>query len=118
MRKQVLSLVMVLVMLFGVAAQAARPMKTPGSTSRLSFSDTMANCYVAVKGKNATDRITVNARLWSGSSCMRNWNESGTYQVSFTRQAKVVKGKAYKLTVDYTINGVKQPQKSTTGICN
>ena len=29
-----------------------------------------------------------------------------------------IKGNTYKVTVDYTINGVKQPQKSTTGICN
>lgn len=38
-------------------------------------------------------------------------------QLKSKKNATVSKGKTYKLTVDYTVNGVKQPQKSVTRTC-
>lgn len=50
MRKQVLSLVMVLAMLMGVAAQATGPMKIPRATPSISFNSngTQATCTINV----------------------------------------------------------------------
>ena len=117
MKKQVLALVMVLVMLMGVAAQAAGPIEAPGVTPRLSFNGTTATCIAVVRGSKTSDTVKATVKLWTGSTCLRTWTASGTYSVRFSKTATVTKGKTYKLTVDYTINGVKQPQKAITRTC-
>ena len=55
MKKQVLALVMVLVMLMGVAAQATGPMRAPSVKPELSFQGTTALCSALVRG-NTTKR--------------------------------------------------------------
>ena len=49
MKKQVLALVMVLVMLMGVAAQATGPMRAPSVKPELSFQGTTALCSALVR---------------------------------------------------------------------
>ena len=104
MRKQVLALAMVLAMLMGVAAQATGPMKIPRATPSISFNS---------NGTQATCTIT----LWRGSTRLNAWSAQGTGQLRITKKVAVISGHTYKLTVDYTINGVKQPQQSTTRTC-
>ena len=111
MRKQILALVMVLVMLMGVAAQATGPMKAPAARPSLAFNGSSGVFSVTVSSIKSTDPISVTAKLWRGTA-------SGSGRVKMEKNFAAIKGNTYKVTVDYTINGVKQPQKSTTGICN
>lgn len=117
MKKQLLALTLVFVMLLGVATQAAGPMRAPSVKPELSFDGTTAVCSALVRGNTPKDKVVATAKLWHGSICLGTWTKSGTSYVLVKGSAPVSKGKTYKLTVDYTINGVKQPQKSITRTC-
>lgn len=116
MWKKATALALVLMFVLGLTAQAA-PMRAPATTSRISFSGTTATCTVIVRGEKADDAISVTAKLWQGSTCLKTWTASGTQVVTLSKPATVEKGKTYKLTADVTINGVKQATKSTTATC-
>ena len=117
MRKQLLALSLVLVMLMGIAAQATGPIKAPNASPTLSFSGTTATCTAFVRGNKSTDNVAATVKLWTGGTCLKTWSASGKYSFKIKKNATVSKGKTYKLTVDYTVNGVKQPQKSVTRTC-
>lgn len=117
MRKQLLALSLILVMFLGIAAQASGPAKIPVATPKLSFNGTTAICTIYVRGDKSTDTVSATAKLWSGSTCLKTWAFSGKGSIREDRKATVSRGKTYKLTVDYMVNGVKQPQKSVTRTC-
>lgn len=117
MKKQVLALSLVLMMLLGTVAQAAGPMKAPRAVPNLNFSGTTASCSATVSGNKATDTVNMTVKLWNGNTCLKTWTASGTRSVTLKKTATVSKGKTYKLTVDFTINGVKQNPQSTTKTC-
>ena len=116
--KRVIPMILALVMLLAVAAQASGPVKAPMARPTLTFSGTTANCAVKIRADKTTDTISVTMKLWKGNSCLQTWNANGTGRVTVSKTATVTKGSAYKLTVDYTINGVKQTQKSVTNTCS
>lgn len=117
MKKQLLSLVLILVLLMGVTAQATGPDKSPSAKPNLVFQGTTAVCTALVRGNTASDKIAVTAKLWSGSTCLKAWYKSGISVVSLKETTTVTKGKTYKLTIDYTVNGVPRLQRSVTGTC-
>lgn len=84
----------------------------------ITFDGTTATCKVIARGENASDAVTVTAKLWQGNTCLKTWTASGTRNVTLSKTATVQKGKTYKLTADVTINGVKQTMKSVTGTCS
>lgn len=117
MKTRMLALTLVLVMLLGVTAQAAEPMRKPSAFPNLTFSGTTATCTATVRGDKANDQVSVTMKLWQGNTCLKTWTASGTRSVTLKEPATVSKGKTYKLTVDYTINGVQNPQKSVIRTC-
>lgn len=117
LKRQLLAISLVLVMLLGITAQASGPMKAPVTKPTLTFNGTTATCTVYVRGNSTTDTVAVTAKLWMGSTCLRTWTASGKNSVKISETATVSRGKTYKLTVDYTINGITQPQKSVTRTC-
>lgn len=116
-KKRVFALSLVLVMLLGTVVQAAGPIKAPQANYSLSFSGTTATCMANVRGNNSADQLSVTVKLWNGNTCLKTWTASGSGNLRLSKTAAVSKGKTYKMTVDYTVNGVKQPQKSTTKTC-
>ncbi len=117
MIKRLLALTLALVMLLGVSAQAAEPSRSPVAAPSLVFSGTTATCSVTIRSGKPTDQIAATAKLWNGGTCLRTWRKSGTLQVYLTGTATVSRNKTYRLTVDYTVNGIAQPQKSVTRTC-
>lgn len=109
---------LVLAMLLGTVAQASGPMRVPRAEPVLSLSGTTATCVARVSGDKTTDAIRVTMKLWSNSICLKTWTKSGTHRVTMNESTSVTRGKTYKLTVDYTVNGVKQLQKSVTKTCS
>ena len=101
-----------------ITAQATGPIKAPNASPTLSFSGTTATCTAFVRGNKSTDNVAATVKLWTGGTCLKTWSASGEYSVKIQKTATVSKGKTYKLTVDYTVNGVKQPQKSVTRTCS
>lgn len=116
--KRVIPMILALVMVLAVAAQASGPMKVPTARPSLTFSGTTATCAVRIRADNSTDAISVTMKLWKGNSCLQTWSARGTGTVTMSKTAAVTRGSTYKMTVDYTINGVKQTQKSVTNTCS
>ena len=117
MQKQLVALSLVLVMFLGIAAQASGPAKMPFATPDLSFDKATAICTIYVRADESADSISVKAKLWSGNTCLKTWLLSGKGLIREERTTTVSRGKTYKLTLDYTINGITQPQKSVTRTC-
>lgn len=117
MKKQLLALSLVLMVFFNLTAQAAGPVRVPSASPDLSFLGTTATCRIHVRADRSSDSISATAKLWSGNTCLKTWSMSGAGLIRTTKTATVSKGKTYKLTIDYTVNGVKQPQRSVTRTC-
>lgn len=117
MRKKIISLSLVLVFLLCIAAQASGPQKAPTAKPELSFENTTATCAATIRGDRPQDKIVATARLWAGSTCLKTWNRSGINFLFIKEKATITRGKTYTLTVDYTVNGIKQPQRSVTKTC-
>lgn len=116
MRKRILALFLILSLALGVTAQAVEVLSVR-TVPKIAFDGTTATCTVSVRSDKATDTISLTAKLYQGSTCVKTWNTSGTGVVQLSKPVAVEKGKTYKLTADVTINGVKQATKSTTATC-
>ncbi len=114
MGKRKIAIVIVLVIILGTTAQATGPLKAPRAEPYLEFSDNVATCIAKVSGYGKTDKIYVTMRLWGNGTCLRTWVASRTERVTLEKTAYASRGKTYTLTIDYTINGVKQTQRATT----
>ena len=110
MWKKATVLALALVFVLSLTAQAA-PMRVPTKNLTLSFQGTTATCTASVQADNTTDSVSVTMRLWNNGRVIGTWANSGTYVVRLSKSAPVVKGQSYKLTIDSTINGVKQATK-------
>lgn len=85
---------------------------------KLTFSGTTANCSATVIANSSSDDISITVKLWQGTKCLKTWNDSADGYLSFKGTTSVTKGKTYKLTVDATINGVKQSTATVSAKCN
>lgn len=85
---------------------------------KLTFSGTIANCSATVIANSSSDSIAVTVKLWQGTTCLKTWSDSGNGYLTFKGTKTVTNGKTYKLTVDATINGVKQSTASVSAKCN
>ena len=83
----------------------------------ISFDGTTANCRVSVSVNHGTDCVEADIALWDGSTCIADWDASGTGYLLFSNSAQVTKGRTYELTVDVTINGVNYQRVSIEGTC-
>lgn len=114
MGKRKIAMAIVLVIILGTTAQATGPLRAPRAEPYLEFSDNIATCIAKVSGYGKTDKIYVTMRLWIDGTCLKTWTATGTERVTLEKETYASRGKTYSLTVDYTVNGVKQPQKSKT----
>ena len=116
-RNRVVVPALALAFILGITAQASGPLRQPLLYPGLTFSGTVATCKAEVYADKVSDQITVTMKLWHNGSLLKSWTKSGSMSVQMTKAATVVKGKTYKLTVDVSINGIVQPQKSITKTC-
>lgn len=115
-KKRLIPLVFVLALLLAVPAYAASP-RVITILPAISFDDTTANCRVSFSANHGTDRVEADIALWDGSTCIADWDASGTGYLLFSNSAQVTRGRTYELTVDVTINGVDYQRVSIEGTC-
>lgn len=128
MWKRVLALSGALVLVLGLTVQAT-PVFAAGLSGRtefvlatgsyadLSFDGTTVTCEARIRPNNSSDVISMTVKLWKGDVCLKTWTASGSGILYIRKTATVTSGQTYTLTVDATINGVAQPQKSITRTC-
>ena len=74
----------------------------------LTFNGTSATCTVTILGERTTDRISAVMELWQGNILIDDWSASASGILKIDETATVERNKTYKLTVNYTVNGVAQ----------
>ena len=116
MKKRMLALALVMLMLLSVTAVAVMP-RAPHVVPRLSFNGTTATCKVNASGDSSSDRITVLMVLWHDGDVVDSWQDSGTFSLSLTEYAPVIRGETYVLTADVAINGIWLDTVSVDGTC-
>lgn len=94
-----------------LTAYAATP-RLLAANPVLQFNGATAICSVTITSES--DEIEATIKLNKGTSCIATWNASGTGYIIFNESKGVSSKGEYTLTVDITINGVKQPQISDT----
>ena len=113
MKKVVLSLVlMVTLVCFSIGA-VAKLYTAHGSVS-LSFDGSKAVCAAWYIADNTSDALDVTLSLYRGSTLVTSWSRTGTGAVSISERYGVQSGKTYTLILQYSVNGVAQPELSTT----
>jgi hypothetical protein len=105
-----------LVLTIGIVAQAVEP-RAAGYSLSLTFDETTAVCEASCRGDKSTDYIKATLTLYQGSTYVTSWNGEGSYRAIVSGQRSVTRGKSYTLKLNYTINGVAQPEQSVTKVC-
>lgn len=116
MKKRAFVIAILLLLSLSVSAQAAE-LRSIRIKPELYFSETTATCSVSIKADNANDKIEATLTLYQGNNYVDSWNNSGTGRVFVSGSCEVESGKSYKLVLDYSINGIAQLPKATTGTC-
>lgn len=116
MKKIVLLLISLTLLITSVTAYAAEP-RIMNASPDLSFVGTTAECTAYCRGDKATDKITATLTLYQGNTVVDSWSASGTFRVTISEKYSAKKGNSYKLTLSWSVNGVRQPTTSVTGRC-
>lgn len=116
MRKRHFIFTFLIVLLLSTSAYA-QEQRANSNEADLHFSNTTAYCYVRIYANNSKSNISATIELWSGSQLIGTWEKSTTGSITFSQDVSVEKGKNYKLTVNYTIDGEPQPVLSSSGTC-
>lgn len=116
MYKRALGLLVVLVLVLGIAAQAAE-MRAPTTRVSLTFSGTTANCSAQVQTDKTTDTVSGFLTLVNGPRVIATWPVRGNGIVKVNKTASVESGKTYVLTLTYSINGGEQKTAGTSKTC-
>lgn len=116
MKVKVSALTFLLVFLLTNTAYA-QEMRIANSCVDISFSGTSASCYVDIAGDKTSDKISATIELTCGNQSIKTWNKTAYGYLLFSDSVSVTKGKTYKLTVNYTVNGNPKTQLSDSGTC-
>lgn len=116
MKRRSFALAVLLLLIFTVPAQAGE-LRTVQVKPDLYFNGTTALCSVSLRTDNARDDVEATLTLYQGERYVDSWNNSGTGRVFISGSCEVESGKSYKLVLDYSINGIAQLSKTTTGTC-
>ena len=116
-KKRLIPLVFVLALLLAVPAYAVSP-RVITILPAISFDGTTANCRVSVSANHGTDRVEADIALWDGSTCIADWDASGTGYLLYRNSAQVPRGRTYELPADVTTDGVDYQRVSINCTCN
>lgn len=115
MKRRVLALVVLIVLVMSVSAQAVNH-RAVNAAPTLDFDGATAECSVVCAG-NVSDRINATITLYEGNDFVDSWSGSGTTRVSVSGDCQVTRGRTYTLEVTWSVNGVQQQSVSTTRRC-
>lgn len=116
MQKRVFALVLPLLVILSVSAQAVES-RVIQVRPELYFNAATATCSVSCRAENANDDVEATLTLYQGVRYVDSWSDSGTGRVFVSGSCAVESGKSYRLVLDYSINGTAQLSKTTTGTC-
>ncbi len=116
MKKRVFAMAIPVLLILTLTAQAA-DLRLVRINPELYFDGNTATCSVFCRADKATDKVDVTLTLYQGETYVDSWTNSGTGGVFVSGSCDVKSGKAYKLVVDYSINGTSQQPKTTSGTC-
>lgn len=116
MKKRILGLVIPVLLVLTLSAQAAESRILKNIPS-LSFNGSTAICTVTCTGNNTKDKVSATLTLYQGGVYVDSWSDSGTGMVFISESCEVESGKSYKLVLTYSINGIAKPSQSDSKTC-
>ena len=116
MKRMVAAILCGILLAGGIVAQALEP-RVANCSLTLTFDGTTAICEATCTGNSSTDQVKATIELYQGNTYLASWSNEGTYFVAVSGQRGVTRGKSYTLKLNYTINGVTQPEQSVTKRC-
>ena len=85
-------------------------------TPNLSFSGTIASCYVKITQRGK--QITATMELWHGMTLVDSWSGTGTNSLTLNEtHSGCVSGWTYTLKINGTIGGVAFSEITETATC-
>jgi len=116
MKKKVIAFLVLFALVLTVPGYAVQP-RTPFHDADITFEGNQACCEVRIMGTSLTEDISATIKLWEKSQCIQTWHENDVGYLEFHGRKTVTPKETYKLTVNYTINGISQPQLSASNTC-
>lgn len=113
LRAMAIGFLVAVLLISPVSAQSERLVS---KTIRLTFDDTTASCVVAISGSK-NNYISAVVTLWSDNQCIGTWEQAQSGYINIKEDVSVTKGQHYTLKADYTVDGIAQPQLSTSKTC-
>lgn len=114
-RSFVLTTLLIFLMLT-VSAQAVEP-RGIRATPILTFEGTTAHCYASYKGGTSSNTVNATLTLHQETIYLDSWDNSGEGYLGVSGDCKVQKGKAHKLVLPYSVNGVEKPSVTVANTC-
>lgn len=104
MNKRIFSVLLAIMLLLAISANANAAVKSVRSSLSLSFSGSTANCSAVVR--ESGKQINVTMELWHGSTLLASWTGSGTnYAIASGSYSSVQSGETYTLNAYGTASG-------------
>ena len=104
MNKRIFSVLLAIMLLLAISANANAAVKSVRSSLSLSFSGSTANCSAVVR--ESGKQINVTMDLWHGSTLLASWTGSGTnYAIASGSYSSVQSGETYTLNAYGTASG-------------
>lgn len=119
MKKRVFSVLVPLLLVCILSAQAAQATEQRVASGRLDlfFQGTKAICSAICQGSSASSSVDATLTLYQGSAYIDSWSASGTGKVTLYGECKVTSGNTYRLELAYSVDGVAKPVLSTESYC-
>ena len=114
MKKRLIPLLLALVLLLAVPAQAVSS-RSLGVNPTLSFEGTTANCSVLIS--RAGSEINATLTLWKGNRVIDSWSGTGTSMLYISGSCTVRTGEEYVLRLTGTIDGEPMEVIAVRGTC-
>lgn len=116
MKRKWISIIVTVLLVAFMSANALAAVRSTSYIPSLSFSGTIANCKVTIvaNGKSINGKL----ELWCGNTLIDSWSGSGTSRIVLSGKHSVTRGKTYTLKAYGTINGVSFFVPSVTKVCN
>ena len=116
MRKMLCALMAVLMLAIPISAKAATP-RAASVVPNITYSENSATYSVRITGNSINDSIEAEIKFWRGTTCLATWEISQKGRVNFSNAVNVVSGYTYRLTVEWTLNGVVQDTVTISKKC-
>ena len=114
MKSRIFPVMLAVLLMFTFTVPAMASERAIRGGPDLSIYGTTAYCTGKYDSGNNSDRISIKVTLKQGTDTLKSWSATGLGSAVVSETWTVRTGKTYTLVLAATVNGVAQPEQSTT----